>query len=258
MGFATKKTKRWEFGQLKWTFLSILLFVPPIHPFVMMSQASKGKVRSWYALAWILLFIQFGLFYSFYYFAGAMSSGMLATVCGYIASYIAGNGLLLSQSKDYLQRLELSEVRQLTWVNNIAHQRRLELAQAEVETPQSFVTKLMFFKKEIQNRNLQSHIEKIVRLFHLLERRDIMEAEKFLVRHGTVVNVVREYYDLEQTKLNNAITLESKNKLETVLVQASSAIELDVTNLIKYRLLDVSAESDVYIQTLKNKKLLKD
>ena len=258
MGFATKKTKRWEFGQLKWTFLSILFFVPPIHPLVMMSQASKSKVRSWYALAWILLTIQLGLFYSFYYFAGAMSSGMLATVCGYIASYIAGNGLLLSQSKDYLQRLELSEVRQLTWVNNIAHQRRLELAQAEVETPQSFVTKLMFFQKAILNRTLQAHTEKIVRMFHLLEQRDIMEAEKFLVRHGTVVNVLREYYDLEQTKLNNAITLESKNKLESVLVQASSAIEQDVTNLIKYRLLDVSAESDVYLQTLKNKKLLND
>ena len=116
----------------------------------------------------------------------------------------------------------------------------------------------MFYKKSIQNRNLQTHIEKIVRLFHLLEQRDLQEAEKFLVRHGTVVNVLREYYDLEQTRLNNAITLESKNKLEAVLVQASSAIELDVTNLIKYRLLDVSAESDVYLQTLKNKKLLND
>ena len=258
MGFATKKSKRWEFGQLKWTFLSILLFVPPIHPFVMMSQASKSKVRSWYALAWVLLSIQLGIFYSFYYFAGAMSSGMLFTICGYIASYIAGNGLLLSQSKDYLQRLELAEVRQLSWVNSIKEQRRLELAQAEIETPQSFVTKLMFFKKEIQNINLQSHIEKIIRLFHLLEQRDIQEAEKFLVRHGTVVHVLREYYDLQQTKLNNAITIESKNKLESVLVQASSAIELDVTNLIKYRLLDVSAESDVYLQTLKNKKLLND
>ena len=258
MGFATKKSKRWEFGQLRWTFLSILLFVPPIHPLVMMSQASKSKVRSWYGLAWILLFVQFGLFYSFYYFAEAMSSGMLATVCGYIASYIAGNGLLLSQSKDYLQRIELSEVRQLTWVNTIEHQRRLELAQAEVETPHSFVTKLMFFNKEVQNHNIQSHIDKIVRLFQLLEKRDIMEAEKFLVRHGTVINVLREYYDLQQTKLNNAITLDSKNKLESVIVQASTAIELDVSNLIKYRLLDVSAESDVYIQTLKNKKLLKD
>ncbi|ERJ61086.1 hypothetical protein [Sphingobacterium paucimobilis] len=258
MGWATKKSKRWELGQLKWTFLSILMFAPPIHPFVMMSQASKSKVRSWYLLSWLLLFVQFGLFYSFYVFAGAMSQGMLLTVCGYISSYIIGNGLLLNQSKSYLQRLELGEVRSLTWINTLADQRRLELAQAQIETPQSFVTKLLYFQKEVDNRNIQQYVDKIVRLFHLLEQRDIQEAEKFLVRHGTVVNVLREYDDLENTRLNNQVTLDSKNKLEAVLAQAATAIELDVTNLIKARLLDVSAESDVYLQTLKNKNLLKD
>ncbi|WP_164123315.1 MULTISPECIES: hypothetical protein [Sphingobacterium] len=258
MGWATKKSKRWEFGRLKWTFLSILMFFPPIHPLVMMAQASKSKVRSWYALSWLLLFLQVGLLYSFYLFAGAMSQGMLFTICGYISSYIVGNGLLLNQSKSYLQRLELAEVRPLTWINTLADQRRLELAQAQIETPQSFVTKLMYYQKEIDHRGIQEYVGKIVRLFHLLEQRDIQEAEKFLVRHGTVVNVLREYDDLENTRLHNQITLDSKNKLEAVLAQAASAIELDVTNLIKSRLLDVSAESDVYLQTLKNKNLLKD
>lgn len=258
MGWATKKSKRWEFGQLKWTILSILMFVPPIHPFVMMSQASKSKVRSWYLLAWILLSIQLGLFYSFYLFVGAMSQGLLLTMFGYISAYILGNGLLLNQSKAYLRRLELAEVRPLTWINTLADQRRLEIAYAQIETPQSFVTKLLYYQKEIDNRSIQEHVDKIVRLFHLLEQKDIQEAEKFLVRHGTVVNVLREYDSLENTKLHNQVTLESKNKLQTVLAQAATAIELDVTNLIKLRLLDVSAESEVYLQTLKNKNLLND
>ena len=258
MGWATNKSKRWEFGQLKWTFLSILMFVPPIHPFVMLSQASKSKVRSWYALAWLLMFVQFGLFYSFYYFAGSMSAGMLATVCGYIGSYIVGNGLLLNQSKNYLKRIELSELRPLYWVNSIDSQKRLELAQVDVETPQTFVSKLMFYKESVRNNAIRQNVDKIIRLFHLLEERDIFEAEKFLVRHGTIVSVLREYHDLEKTKLNNAITIDSKNRLESVLVKASEAVEQDVTNLIKSRLLDVSAESDVYLQTLKNKNLIKD
>lgn len=256
MGFATNKSKRWELSKLKWTFLSVLLFVPPIHPFVMMSQASKSKVRSWYFLAWLLLFVQCGIIYGFFYFAGAMSSGLLAMVCAYIASYIVGNGLLLKQSKPYLQRLEMAEIRPLTWINSIAEQRRLALSTVEIETPQTFVTKLVFYKKVIHNTTLKMHIDKILRLFQLVEQRDMQEAEKFLVRHGTVVNILREYHDLENTSLNNAITIESKNKLESVLVQASAAIEQDITTLIQYRLLDVSAETDVYLQTLKNKKLL--
>lgn len=258
MGWVTKKSKGWEINQLKWTFASVLLFMLPLHPFVMMSQASKSKVRSWYMISWVLLAVQVALFYSFFFFWGAFTQGMLLTLGGFAGSYILGNGLLLNQSKSYLKRLELGEVRELGWINTIEDQKRLALAQAQMETPQSFVTKLMYYKKEIENRNIQQHIDKIIRLFHLLENKDIQEAEKFLVRHGTVVNVLREYDSLENTRLHNQVTLESKQKLESVLRQAASAIELDVTNLIKTRLLDVSAESDVYIQTLKNKNLLKD
>jgi hypothetical protein len=69
---------------------------------------------------------------------------------------------------------------------------------------------------------------------------------------------LREYDDLENTQLHNQVTMDSRLKLENVLAQAASAVELDVTNLIKARLLDVSAESDVYLQTLRNKNLLKE
>lgn len=258
MGWATKNTKRWELSQLKWTFMSVLLVFIPIHPFVMMRQASKSKVRSWFMLSWILLAVQVALFYSFYLFVGTLSQGLFLTIGGFVTSYIIGNGILLSQSKAYLKRLEMAEVRELSWINTLDDQRRMALLQAEMETPQSFVDKLMYYKREINNVNIQQYLDKIIRLFHLIEKRDIMEAERFLVRHGTIVNVVREYSDLDSTKLNNSVTMESKRKLENVLAQAAKAIELDVTNLIKNRLLDVSVESDVYLQTLKNKNLLND
>ncbi|MFZ4862505.1 hypothetical protein ACL9RF_09995 [Sphingobacterium sp. Mn56C] len=256
MGWATNKSKRWELSQLLGTFLSILIFIPSIHSIVMMSQAYRTKVRSRFMLSWVLLAVQAGIFYGFYFFSGAMSFGMMMTICAYISAYIVGNGLLLKQAKSYLQRLALAEIRPLTWINSIADQRRLELAQAEMETAQSFIGKLMYYRNTIENRNIQQHIERIVRLFRLLEERDKHEADRFLVRHGTVVNVLREYDDLENTRLNNSVTVDSKIKLEQVLAQAASAIESDVTNLIKYRLLDVSAESEVYIQTLKNRNLL--
>ncbi|MCI0920358.1 hypothetical protein [Sphingobacterium rhinopitheci] len=258
MGWVTKNSRRWELSQLKWTFASILLVPFPIHPFVMMAQASKSKVRSWFALSWLLLAVQVALFYSLFIFVGTVSQGLFFTLIGFFGSYIVGNGLLLSQSKPYLRRLEQGEVRELTWISTLEDQRRLALAQVEMETPQSFVNKLLYYKKEIDNKSIQYNLDKIIRLFHLVEQRDIMEAEKFLVRHGTVVNLAREYYDLQSTKLNNKITAESKEKLANVLSRATEAIELDVTTLIKNRLLDVSAESDVYLQTLKNKNLLKD
>ena len=105
---------------------------------------------------------------------------------------------------------------------------------------------------------MHRNIDKIMHLFHLLEQRDKLEAEKFLVRHATIVNVLMKYDEIENSKLHNAVTLESMQKLEEVIAKAAIAIEQEVTNQFKSGILDVSAETDVYIQTLKNRNLLKD
>ncbi|MBE8713191.1 hypothetical protein [Sphingobacterium hungaricum] len=261
MGFATKKSRGWELRQLLWTFISIAMFIPlPVHiyPFVMLSQARQSKVRSWYVTGAALLMVELALFASFVIFWGAMSQAMILTLCGYTVSYIVGNGLLLNRSKPYLQRLELSEVRDLRWIPSIASQKRLELQAMTLDTPQLFIERLMHWRKEINNAAIHRNIDKIIHLFTLLEKNDKIEAEKFLVRHSTVVNVLMKYDEIENAKLNNSVTLDSKKKLEEVITQAAIAIEQEVTNQFQYGILDVSAESDVYIQTLKNRNLLKD
>ncbi|WP_437919152.1 hypothetical protein [Sphingobacterium sp. LRF_L2] len=262
MGFATKKPKRWELQKLTWTFISIAMFIPfPVHlfPFVMLSQAKKSKIRSWYITGVALLFAELGLFASFVYFFGAISQGMLLTIGGFITSYIVGNGLLLNRVKPYLQRLELSEIRTLSWIPNASSRNRLQqLPQATLDTPQLFVERLLHWRKEIDNRNIHRNIDKIIHLFQLLEKNDNMEAEKFLVRHATVVNVLMKYDEIENSRLENNVTLASKQKLEEVISKAAIAIEQEVTNQFKAGILDVSAETDVYIQTLKNRNLLNE
>jgi len=261
MGWATKKSRPWEIRQLVWTFLSILMFLPlpiHVHPLVMMSQAKKAKVRSWMFTAWMLLAVEIGLLVSFVIFFGTLSQAMLLTLGGSVLSYVVGNGLLLNQAKPYLQRLELSEVRDLYWISSVGSQKRLEISAPTIDTPQFFVERLLHWRKEIDNNNIHKDIDKILRLFQLLEKKDKREAEKFLVRHSTIVNVLMQYDELENAKLNNAVTFESKKKLEDVIRQAAVAGEQEVTNQFKMGMLDVSAETDVYIQTLKSRNLLKE
>ncbi|WP_312696903.1 hypothetical protein [Sphingobacterium mizutaii] len=261
MGWATKKSRPWEIRQLVWTFLSILMFLPlpiHVHPLVMMSQAKKAKVRSWMFTAWMLLAVEIGLLVSFVIFFGTLSQAMLLTLGGSVLSYVVGNGLLLNQAKPYLQRLELSEVRDLYWISSVGSQKRLEISAPTIDTPQFFVERLLHWRKEINNNNIHKDIDKILRLFQLLEKKDKREAEKFLVRHSTIVNVLMQYDELENAKLNNAVTFESKKKLEDVIRQAAVAVEQEVTNQFKMGMLDVSAETDVYIQTLKSRNLLKE
>lgn len=261
MGFATKKTKRWELQQLTWTFVSIVMFIPlPVHlfPFVMLAQAKKSKIKSWYATAIAFMLLEFALFASFIYFVGAMSQGLLLTFGGYVSAYIVGNGLLLNRAKPYLQRLELAEIHPLRWIPTASSSGKLELTEATLDTPQVFIERMLYWRREITNASMQRDIDKIIHLFQLLESKDKIEADKFLVRHSTVVSVLMKYDEIENSKLKNAVTTDSKRKLEEVLAQAAVAIEQEVTNQFKAGILDVSAETDVYIQTLKNRNLLKD
>ncbi|SFS97141.1 hypothetical protein [Sphingobacterium wenxiniae] len=261
MGLVTKKSKGWELRQLTWTFISILAILPiPVHifPFIMLSQAKKSKIRSWYATALILLMAEIALFASFVYFFGTLSQGMLLTLGGYVSSYIVGNGLLLSRAKPYLRRLELAEIRPLAWIPSASPKNLLQLPQATLDTPQLFVERLLHWRKEIDNKTIHQNIDRIIHLFQLLEQKDKMEAEKFLVRHSTIVSVLMKYDEIENSRLHNTVTVESKRKLEQVIVQAAAAIEQEVTNQIKLGILDVSAETDVYIQTLRNRNLLKE
>lgn len=262
MGFATKKTKRWELQKLTWTFISIVMIIPlPVHlfPFVMLSQAKNGKVKSWYASGIALLLVEIVLFASFVFYFGAFSTGMLLTLAGSVTSYIVGNGLLLNRAKPLLQRLELGEIRTLAWIPTASSRNRLQtLPQATLDTPQLFIERLLHWRKEINNRMIHQNIDKIIHLFQLLEKNDKQEAEKFLVRHATVVNVLMKYDEIENSNLYNNITAESMRKLEDVISKAAIAIEQEVTNQFQMGILDVSAETDVYIQTLKNRNLLKE
>ena len=268
MGLTLIKNTWWRVTQLRWIFLSILLIVPlpiHIHPFVMMHHGAKAKIRKWYIYAWVFLIVELAILASFIHlfgqigmaFTSAISLQTFATVGTSILSYVLGNGMLLNQSKNYIKRLELAKVRPLTWVYSIENQALQQAEILPVETADSFVSKSLVYRTSINNRTIQEHTDKIIRLFQLLESKDSMESDRFLVRHGTVVNVLREYDLLDKTQLNNKVTLESKNKMEEVIIHASSAIETDVTNIIKARLLDVSVESDVYLQTLRNRDLLK-
>lgn len=261
MGWFTEKSKRWELRHMMWTGISLLMFIPvPIHvyPIVMLDQAKKSKVRSWYTLAWVFLIFELLLFASFVYFFGAMTTGMLITLGASTFSYVIGNGILLNHIGPYLQRMERSEVRQLAWIPSIRSQRKLALLEAQAITPELFANSLLYWKKEINHTKIKSNLDRIIQLFQLIEKNDSFETEKFLIRHSTLIHVLRKYDELEKAQLENENTKMSKRKLREVVAQSAIAIEQEATNLFEAGVIELSSESDAYISSLKNRKLLKD
>ena len=63
---------------------------------------------------------------------------------------------------------------------------------------------------------------------------------------------------MDKSELNNDMTAQSKRRLSKVVAQSALAIEQEATNLFEAGILELSAESDAYLASLKNRKLLKD
>ncbi|QES89941.1 hypothetical protein [Rhizosphaericola mali] len=258
----TKKSYGWEVKRMIWPILSIVAFVPmPIHlfPIAMIDQGYRAKVRSWVALGFIFLGVEVGIMALFLrktqHFDLTLLFASLATFISYLACYLIGNIVLLSQTKSYLKRLELKEELVLDWVTRPSS--LIVWKPQIVNSPQEYVSQLLQYRNAIQNRNVQNNIDKIFNCFKAIIEKDEQKAELMTVRHQTVLNMLGQYKSIQTSNLNNVKVANSKLEIEKTLDQAVVAIENEVTNLYDASILEVSAEREVYIQQLKNRNLLK-
>ena len=247
-------------SHLAWVLFSLLMIVPlPIHifPLIMLAQANNAKVRSWYITGSFFLLAEIGLLVSFVMSFGSFSTQMMLTMGGSMLSYLLGNALLIRNASPYLKRMELGSLRALNWIPSVASDRKKSLTIA-LDSPEFFMQRLLNIRGRLQNATIKKRVDRITQLFQLVQSKGDFEGEKFLSRHSTAVNILQQYADLEASGLHNPTTVASKKELETVLQQAIQGMEQEVTNLFRSEILDVSAESDAYIQILKNRNLLKE
>lgn len=69
--------------------------------------------------------------------------------------------------------------------------------------------------------------------------------------------MLSQYHNIQQSKINNSVTNNSKMEIENVLGQATIAVENELSNQYETEILEVSAEKEVYIEQLKNRNLIK-
>lgn len=253
-------TNIWErLKHLKWVVVSIFLFLPiPIHvyPLVMIGQARKVKVRSWMWLGMIALFAELALLGSFIVNFGTLSQAMLLTLGGSFISYIVGNGLLLSWSRPYLQRMDMSAWQELHWVPSIGYANRLLLSTKEVDV-NIFINRLWYYKGRVKSVAFKRAIARIIELFNILKTNDMMLAERFVIRHETLLHTLKKYCELQESNLPDKFRKDNIARLQHIILQAEAAIEKEVTDFYESSLLGFSAETEAYMQSLRNRKLLK-
>lgn len=262
MGWITKKGYGWELNRMTWPIFSLLAFLPlPIHlfPLAFIAQGAKAKVRAWvwtgivFLIAEVALLVLFLL--KFKHFDLSIIFASVATFVSYLSLYILGNTLLLRNTKPYLKRMELADVMELEWTNSI---RSVKVWKPDtINSPQAFVAQLLGDRNEISNYNIKRNIDQLIGYFRTVIDKDMQKAELMTVRHQTILSLLSQYKNLQQSNINNQVTQSSKADIEKVISQAIVAVENEVTDQYQIELLEVGAEKEVYLQQLKNRNLIK-
>jgi chaperonin cofactor prefoldin len=79
----------------------------------------------------------------------------------------------------------------------------------------------------------------------------------FFERNAETVNkLLNKYNELEDTRIDTPEIKENMRKIETAVNKISFAFEQELSNMYKNDMLDINAETEAFIQSLKNKGLL--
>lgn len=261
MGWITKKNYGWELQRMIWPFLSLMALIPlPIHlfPIAFIAQGNRAKVRAWiftgmfFLVAELIVLVLF--LAQFKHFNIGLVFTSVTTFVAYLAFYLVGNVMLIRNIKPYLKRLELFDIMELEWINSVHSTQKWE--PNTINSPQAFVSQLLIYRNSINNYVIKQNIDNIINYFRTIINKDIQKAELLVVRHQTILSLLSQYQNIQQSKISNSVTDASKMEIENVLVQATIAVEKELTNQYETEILEVSAEKEVYLQQLKNRNLI--
>lgn len=261
MGWITKKSYGWEIKRMAWPIVSLLAFLPlPIHlfPIAFIAQGIKAKIRSWVFTGLFFLvaeLVVLTLFLAqFKHFNIGLVFTSVTTFVAYLSFYLVGNAILIRNTKAYMKRLELADFVELEWTNSISTAKVWK--PNTINSPQTFVSQLLAYRGDINNYTIRQNIDKIVNSFRTIINKDNQKAELLVVRHQTILSLLSQYQNIQQSKINNSVTNASKLEIENVIGQATIAVENELTNQYQTEILEVSAEKEVYLQQLKNRNLI--
>lgn len=252
MGWFTKKSKQWEV-QVGWlSFLAILIpFVFP--PFAMLYMGIRAKIKSL-----IYASVLWGGLY-FIGYVGYMQFAVALNVQISIFCIVLSGALVVAiYMREFFRRVHLKTIINLQWntvYDYFDFMRRKEIS--EVLSVGVFIDHLQKWKQQINNNEIRGCIVTMIELTKSISSNSKHQTELFIERHAySVENILQQYYQIELSKLSNDVIHSAEYKLRMTIVAATKAFENEINTKDYYNHLAIEVDSEMYIQDLKNKRLL--
>lgn len=263
MGWFTHESKGWEIknalvllGVVGVTSILSLGVLTPlaIHIFGSIVQMTRWTKQSLYIALFYFLFLLVALFILL-----ANQEASYVILFSIVSFYVYTLFMSLHLG-EYLQRLDLKKYMNLQNNHSYSYAVTYKQVHPTVELKSSkalFNEALEEYKNKINKLSIKQDISELQRLASLILQDDSRESELFFARHNSaILNILQQYVELDQSYLKNIDNLELSEKLETVISKAKTAFEQELSQMIQREVLQVDAESEVYISLLKAKGLL--
>ncbi len=113
------------------------------------------------------------------------------------------------------------------------------------------------WKKEIESGQLQRDIDELITLCQVVMQRNDEESKKFFVRYAGTLNTMLSTYDeIENTRINSPEMLRSMELIEKSIAEMVIVFRNEINKMYKNDLLHLNAETQAFIQDLRNKGLI--
>lgn len=249
--FGWKLTRLWYIP-----VFSIMWFVAPLGILFMLQKHKHPK--------WRVMFNFSGFIYTVGFF--------IAFVTNFESNFAWGMLLFMSIAIFIFYLVTAREY--LWWCDKLDAKYRVQMASndksiskpapkaeiKEVAPPElgvRFVLSMQRWIREVESESLKDNIEQLIRLAKIVIAKDNVESQKFFMRYtDRLNNLLERYDDIENTRLNTAQMQEAMRLIEDSIAKTVVAFRAEVANMYKSDLLEISAETTIFMQDLKQKGLI--
>ena len=160
-----------------------------------------------------------------------------------------------------LKMLFNNEKTAIDFIPNSQMKLLLNLLQAQIEILErkTLSAELKYWEKEISDKKTKEVIARMSKIAFMIQEKDHNAGELFTLRHiDTISKLLKQYYELDVSEIQTSEFITSKQRIFESLNITKTAFEQELINLFRANMLDIDAEADAYIQSLKNKGLVSD
>lgn len=127
-------------------------------------------------------------------------------------------------------------------------------SQIEILERKTLAAELAYWNKLIKNADMKANLSKMEKIALIIKEKDPSIEESFSIRHtDTLSKLFGQYCILENSGLDTEETKNSMLRIEEAISAAGNAFEQELNAIFKTEMMTVDAESEVYLDNLRNK-----